>query len=155
MRPLDTLVIWMNRARCALSHRRYQPENVLLLLPLCLQNHNCKELVKNDVRECRACGRCKMKEIKALVERSGIPVCVATGGRMAQQRARDPKVRVILAVACRRELAEGIRAVFPKKVYGVPNSWPNGPCKDTDVDVKALEAALSQLLEPCRREETR
>ena len=146
MRILDSIVIGLNKLRCRFGKRRYAAENILLLLPHCLQRHDCKELVKNDIRECKECGRCKMCELKKLVEKTGIPVCVASGGRLAQQRARDPKVQVVLAVACDRELAEGIRAVFPKKVFSVSNTWPNGACHDTDVDVKKVEDLAMQLL---------
>jgi len=154
MRILDTLTIWMNSARCVFGKRRYAPENILLLLPHCLQYHECRELVKNDLLECKSCGRCKLKDIRALVERTGIQSLVASGGRMAQKRATAPEVRVVLAVACKRELAEGIRAVFPKKVFAVPNSWPHGECCDTDVDVERLEKALAQLLEAPAQEDT-
>jgi len=154
MRVLDALTIWMNRARCAFLKRRYAPESILLLLPHCLQYHECRELVKNDLRECKSCGRCKLKDIRALVVRTGIQSCVASGGRVAQKRAMAPEIRVVLAVACKRELAEGIRAVFPKKVFAVPNSWPHGECRDTDVDVTRLEKELAQLLEAPAQEET-
>ena len=154
MRALDALTIWMNRVRCAFAKRRYAPENILLLLPHCLQNHACRELVKNDLRECKGCGKCKIKDIRALAERTGIRSCVASGGRLAQKRAMEPEIRVVLAVACRRELAEGIRAVFPKKVFAVPNTWPHGECRDTDVDVARLEKALAQLLKAPAKEET-
>ncbi len=55
-------------------------------------------------------------------------------------------VAAILAVACRKELAEGIQAAFPKRVVGVLNSWPNGPCKDTDVDAAELASALESMV---------
>ena len=154
MRIFDTLTIWMNRARCAFAKRRYAPENILLLLPHCLQYHECRELVKNDLLECKSCGRCKLKDIRALVERTGIQSCVASGGRIAQKRAMAPEVRVVLAVACKRDLAEGIRAVFPKRVFAVPNSWPHGECYDTDVDVERLENELRRLLKPAAEEDT-
>ena len=147
MRVLDKATIWFNSLRCGLSKRRFSPENVLMLLPHCLQNSDCKEPVKEDIRNCKGCGRCKMKDLRALAEEYGMPVSVASGGREAQVRARDPKVRIILAVACARELAEGIRATFPKKVFSVPNSWPHGPCKNTDVDVAMVREALDRLVE--------
>ena len=155
MRVFDAMTIWMNRLRCAFAKRRYAPENILLLLPHCLQYHECRELVKNDLLECKSCGRCKLKDIRALVVRTGIQSCVASGGRVAQKRAMAPEIRVVLAVACKRELAEGIRAVFPKKVFAVPNSWPHGECRDTDVDVTRLEKELAQLLEAPAQEKTR
>ena len=147
MRALDSLVIGLNRIRCRFRQRRYPPGNVLVLLPHCLQNQECKERIKDDIRNCKSCGRCKVKDLRALVERFGVPVYVVSGGRAARERAQAREVRVILAVACTRELAEGIRATFPKKVFSVPNSWPHGPCKDTDVDVAAVEAALAGLVD--------
>jgi hypothetical protein len=87
-----------------------------------------------------------MKDLRALAERMGVKVHVASGGREAIERARAPEVRVILAVACSKELSEGIRAAFPKRVVGVLNSWPHGACKDTDVDVREVESALLKLV---------
>jgi len=147
VRLLDKLIVGVNALRCRFSKRRYPPENVLILLPHCLQNHECKETIAEDIGHCKSCGRCKIKDLRALAMRYAVPICVASGGREAQARARLPAVRVILAVACTRELAEGIRATFPKKVFSVPNTWPHGPCKDTDVDMAQVEAALRRLLD--------
>ena len=150
MRALESTVVWINRLRNRAASRRYAPENVLLLLPHCLQHHACKELVKEDIRNCKGCGRCKVKELRALAERIGVRVHIASGGREALERARWPDVRAILAVACSKELSEGIRAAFPKRVIGVLNSWPHGACKDTDVDIAKVEEALSGLIAKTR-----
>jgi len=147
MRAFDDLCLLINRCRNRLFRRRFPPENVLLLLPHCLQNHACTVRLAGDLSRCKGCGRCKMKELKALAERWGVQAYIASGGREACLRARRGDVHAILAVACRRELAEGIRATFPMKVVAVYNSWPHGPCKDTDVDVAEVERALSRLIE--------
>ena len=148
MRILDMVFLYFNRARNRLLPlRRRPPGNILVLLPHCLQNQECNVRLKNDVLLCKECGRCKMKDLKALIERRGVQACIAAGGREAQRRARRDGVQVILAVACERELAEGIRATFPKRVVGVCNTWPNGPCTDTDVDIGAVEAALDALID--------
>jgi hypothetical protein len=146
MPALQSAVIWINRLRNRASSRRYPPENVLVLLPHCLQHRACKEPVKEAIGNCKGCGRCKMKELRDLAERAGVRVHVASGGREALERTRVPEVRVILAVACSKELSEGIRAAFPKRVVGILNSWPHGPCKDTDVDVRQVESALNRLV---------
>jgi len=148
MRPIEALVIWANRLRNRFLRRRYPAGSVLLLLPHCLQNQDCSEPVKQDIFNCKSCGRCKMGELRALAERTGVQVHVASGGREALERARDESVRAILAVACSREMAEGIRATFPKTVVSVLNSWPNGPCRNTDVDVSQVAEALEGLIEP-------
>ena len=138
--------VWLNDVRNRVRPRRYAANRVLLLLPHCLQKQDCPQPVKDDIANCKECGRCKMKEIKKLAARFGVKVHVASGGREAADRATAKDVDVILAVACNKELAEGIQALFPKRVVGVLNSWPNGPCKDTDVDVAKLERALASIV---------
>jgi hypothetical protein len=148
MRILDAFFLHLNRFRNRLSPpRRYPAGNILVLLPHCLQNRECNVRLKNDVLSCKECGRCKMKELKALVECKGVQAYIAAGGREAQKRTQGDDVHIILAVACERELAEGIRATFPKRVVGVCNSWPNGPCTDTDIDVAVVESALDALID--------
>ena len=146
MPALQSAVIWFNRLRNRAYLRRYPPENVLVLLPHCLQHQACREPVREAIRNCKGCGRCKMKDLRELAERLGVQVHVASGGREAADRARAREVRAILAVACSKELSEGIRAAFPKRVVGVLNSWPHGSCRDTDVDVRQVESALNQLV---------
>lgn len=146
MLALDKAIVWFNRALRKGIPRRYPAKNILLLLPHCLQKQGCPEPVKEHIRNCKGCGRCKMKLLRDLAERYAVPVHVASGGREALARARSPEVRVILAVACSKELAEGIRGAFPKRVVGVLNSWPHGACKDTDVDIAQIEEALSDLV---------
>ncbi len=148
MQILDAAFLYFNKLRNGLTHRRVPARNILLLLPHCLQNRACEVRLKGNLFRCKGCGRCKMKELKALAERRGVQAYIAAGGREAQARARREDVRAILAVACRRELAEGIRATFPKKVVGAYNTWPNGPCTDTDVDIARVEAALDELIDP-------
>jgi hypothetical protein len=146
MSALQNAVIWINRLRNRASSRRYPPENVLVLLPHCLQHQLCKEPVREAIRNCKGCGRCKMKDLRDLAGRMGVQVHIASGGRNALECARAPEVRAILAVACSKELSEGIRGAFPKRVIGILNAWPHGPCKDTDVDVRQVESALNRLI---------
>jgi hypothetical protein len=140
-------LVWLNRVRNRVRPRRCAADRVLLLLPHCLQRQDCPNPVKEDIANCLECGRCRMKEIKQLAQRYGVQVHVVSGGREALRRALAKDVEIILAVACKKELAEGIQATFPKRVVGVLNSWPNGPCKDTDVDVAEVERALQSIVE--------
>lgn len=148
MRLFDTLIVALNNIRNRLWKRRLPAGNILLLLPHCLQNRECEVRLKNDVFRCRECGRCKMKDLKALARGLGVQTYIASGGREAVARTRRGDVKTIVAVACRRELAEGICGVFPMKVIGVANKWPHGACTDTDVDVDEVAAALRKLIEP-------
>ena len=128
----------VRRKRCA-------PERLLFLVPSCLQNSECKQNIAHDITQCQRCGRCKVADVLALAERLGASSAVATGGRLALQMAKDKAVDGVIAVACVKELTEGMRALFPKAVLGVVNMQPHGPCKDTDVDMAAVKAAVERL----------
>jgi len=129
----------MRRARC-------KPERLLLLLPSCLQRSECDQKVRSDVAECLRCGRCKIKDMVEMAEQHGCQCAVATGGRLALQLATGDGVDAIVAAACEKELQQGLKAALPKPALGIINVRPNGPCKDTDVDVAEVEKAIRWLL---------
>ena len=52
-----------------------------------------------------------------------------------------------MAIACEKELAGGIKAVFPKKVLAVHNTRPHGPCKDCGVDIKNVVTFLDRIIQ--------
>ena len=81
-----------------------------------------------------------------LAEEYGARCAVATGGRLALELARGEDIRCVIAIACEKELQEGMKGIFPKPGLGIINLRPNGPCKDTDVDLEELEKALKWIL---------
>ena len=127
------------RSRCA-------PDELLFLLPSCLQNTACERKITRDVQECQRCGRCKVKDILELADAYGVRCAVATGGRLALELAKDKGVKAVLAVACEKELRAGMLAILPKPGLGIINLRPNGPCTDTDVDLDEVREALEWLL---------
>ena len=127
------------RARCA-------PGRLLILLPSCLQRSECEQKVLNDTANCLRCGRCKVKDVLELADEYGCRCAIVAGGRLALEMARDGGVDAIVAVACEKELQEGMRAMFPKPSLGVINVRPHGPCKDTDVDLEKVDEAVRRFL---------
>lgn len=85
----------------------------------------------------------KMKDIY------GYRMFVATGGELARQIVKDTKPELILAVACERELFSGVKEVKHIPVIAIPNQRPNGPCKDTTVNLKELEKNLRECNQLC------
>jgi hypothetical protein len=70
-------------------------------------------------------------------------VFIVPGGELARQLIRDHNPSRIIAVACERDLVSGIQDVAPViPTYAVPNCRPEGPCKNTIVDLKLIEEAL-------------
>jgi hypothetical protein len=84
-----------------------------------------------------------MAEIR---EKFGIKASVVGGGHHAAKLARQKHIGTIVAVACEKELLQGILSVFPKPVVAIANTTPNGPCKNTLVDEEKVAETIAELL---------
>jgi uncharacterized protein len=128
--------------------RRYRPEEVLLLMPHCLQNSRCKYRLTYDIDNCKRCGECPLAGLLELRDRYGVHLAIATGGSIARRIVVQTRPQLIVAVACERDLASGIQDTYPIPVYGVLNERPHGPCLDTSVALEQVELALNRFLTP-------
>jgi hypothetical protein len=126
--------------------RKVHPQRLLILLPQCIQNHECGVRITGNVKNCKACGRCKIKNLVELSERYHVAISVATGGTLARKLVVDKKPEIIIGVACERDLTSGIQDTYPIPVYGILNKRPNGPCYDTDVDLELVERGMAAFL---------
>ena len=126
--------------------KRYAPEKVLLLMPHCLQNSMCKYRLTYNVENCKRCGMCPIAGLLELRDRYGVHLTVATGGTIARRIVVQTRPKVIIAVACERDLASGIQDTYPLPVYGVLNERPHGPCLDTQVSLERTEWALRRFV---------
>jgi hypothetical protein len=126
--------------------RKVHPQRLLILLPQCIQNHECGVRITGNVKNCKACGRCKIKNLVELSERYQVAISVATGGTLARKLVVDKKPEIIIGVACERDLTSGIQDTYPIPVYGILNKRPNGPCYDTDVDLELVERGMAAFL---------
>jgi hypothetical protein len=126
--------------------KRVLPDRLLLLLPHCLQFHDCAVRIIGDVENCKACGKCRIKELVALAKEHHVPVAVATGGTLARKIVVETKPEIIVGVACERDLTSGIQDTYPIPVFGILNERPNGPCYDTDVDLELVERGIVTFL---------
>jgi len=143
---LDKAVVALNNLSTRLRRTRCRPEEVLVLLPACLQRSGCDLRLHDDLSNCGRCGRCAISAFLDLADRYGVQVYRATGGRQAVARARDPKIKAIVAVACQKELRDGIFACLPKAILARTIAWPCGPCKDTTVEMDRVEEAVRWFL---------
>jgi len=143
---IDRAVIALNNLAVRLRRTRCRPGEVLVLFSRCLQRSACDANVTDDLANCRRCGQCLVTRFLELGERCGVQVSMATGGRLAAERARDPSVKAIVAVACGKELRAGIFASLPKAVLARSIEWPCGPCKDTTIEFREVEEAVRWFL---------
>ena len=139
--------IAMNNSLVYSQRYHVAPDRILILLPHCIQLADCEIKVTGSIDKCVLCGRCDIKELVLLGQRYGIDISVATGGTLARKVIVEKRPQLVLAVACERDLTSGIKDCYPLPVIGVLNERPHGPCYNTIVDVTAIDAALSRIIQ--------
>ena len=138
----------VNNDMVSVEGQTYAPEEVLLLMPHCLQNSRCKYRLTYNINNCRRCGECPIAGLLALSEEFGVHLAIATGGTIARRIVVQTRPRIILAVACERDLASGIQDTYPLPVFGILNERPHGPCLDTNVDLSLVRHWLQVFVRP-------
>jgi len=76
----------------------------------------------------------------------GVQVAIATGGTIARRIVVQARPKLIVAVACERDLSSGIQDTHPLPVFGVINERPNGPCLGTFASSRRLESAIRHFI---------
>ncbi len=103
-------------------------KNLLILLPRCL---------KKDIKD----------KVMEIVNKYNCKVFIATGGSSARQIVIKEKPDAIIGVACERDLVAGIKDTSNKIfVIGIANKRPEGPCKNTEIDLNEFENAIKYFL---------
>lgn len=101
--------------------RKVSGGELLLLIPRCL----AKDILEGVLR---------------VAGKYQIPVFVATRGQLARRVIRERRPRAVVAVACERDMVSGLHDVAGRvPVLGLTLTLPNGPCKDTRLDLARLE----------------
>jgi hypothetical protein len=126
---------------------RYKPEDMLLLIPHCLQKSTCKRRLTYSIYNCKRCGKCPISDLITLSERYSVHIAIATGGTIARRIVIQRRPKMIVAVACERDMASGIQDTYPLPVYGVLNYRPHGPCIDTQVSIESVEQAIRRFMQ--------
>ena len=140
--------IKVNNELVASSSLTCPPDKVLILLPHCLQASVCPHRLIHHPDNCTRCGRCAHAGLLNLRDAWGVKLAVATGGTIARRIVVQERPRLIIAVACERDLASGIQDTYPLPVYGILNERPYGPCLDTTLDLPRVEEALRVFVSP-------
>jgi uncharacterized protein len=143
---LGITFITVNNILVGKIKKRFLPGQMIILLPHCLQTQKCEQRIQNAIDNCNACGECDLSEFKKLMKETQVAVHVATGGTLARRIITNNKPMFIVAVACHRDLVDGIRESYPIPVYGILNERPEGPCINTIVDIERVKKALEYFL---------
>ncbi|NLW06656.1 MAG: DUF116 domain-containing protein [Clostridia bacterium] len=140
--------IEMNNQLVRLRGLVVKPDKILILAPHCLQWSGCPHKITIDANNCRRCGKCPIHNLHYLVDKYGVALAVATGGTLARHFVKQYHPQAVVAIACERDLTSGIQDTQPLAVLGILNERPNGPCLDTQVNLKRVEEAIQFFLYP-------
>jgi len=121
--------------------------NLLILLPHCIQDFDCQIKITGNIRNCKGCGKCEIKDLIELSDQYQVRIAVATGGTLARRIIVDNRPKAIVAVACEHDLTSGIQDAYPIPVIGILNDRPNGPCINTKVGIQKVRKAILDLLD--------
>ena len=138
--------IAMNNSLVVSQRQKISPDRVLVLLPHCIQLFDCEIKVTGDINKCVLCGRCDIKGLVEIGRKYHIDISVATGGTLARKVIVEKRPKLVLAVACERDLTSGIKDCYPLPVIGILNERPFGPCFNTLVDAAKIDEVLGQIL---------
>jgi len=141
------LFIRLNNRITALRRIRVPAANILLILPHCLHHSSCRQDVLRSLDECKLCGKCSLAGIIRTRNDLGMITSIAGGGSQAVIQTQRKDVKAVVAVACEKELFQGIIEAFPKPVIAVLNETPEGPCRNTNVDISKVIAAIESFLD--------
>ncbi|MDR3260019.1 MAG: DUF116 domain-containing protein [Fusobacteriaceae bacterium] len=130
------------------TDKKIDGSKILILLPHCLQNSLCLFRITVNIDNCKTCGKCVIGTLKKLSEKYGVKIKVATGGTLARKYIKEIKAKLVIAVACKRDLMSGVCDAIPMDVYGVFNEIINEPCTDTSVSTEKIEEFLEMV---CKR----
>ena len=138
--------IAMNNSLVTSQKQKIRPDRILVLLPHCLQLSDCEIKVTGDIHKCVECGRCDIKGLVEIGRKYMIDISVATGGTLARKVIVEKRPKLVIAVACERDLTSGIKDCYPLPVIGILNDRPFGPCFNTSVDTEKIDLALSKII---------
>ncbi len=128
------------------NNKKTKPEDILILLPHCLQNTACSNKITSNIDNCKKCGLCIISTLIDIRDRYNTEMFVATGGTLARRIIKEKKPEAVIAVACERDLSSGILDVKKVPVIGILNERPYGPCINTTVNVKNIEKAIQLFI---------
>jgi len=139
-------IIRLNNRLLKGNQTSFDYQDVLVLLPHCIQNKNCKFRITHNQDNCVMCGKCDFGEILKYCRDREINLRIATGGTLARKIIKELRPKGIVAVACHRDLIEGIFDVKNIPVFALSNIIGKcGPCINTEVNTKRLFQLIERL----------
>ncbi|KAE9637205.1 MAG: uncharacterized protein PWP07_1907 [Epulopiscium sp.] len=149
---VNQFFIYMNNICVDSMKLRGTSEDILILIPHCVQNSQCGIKITSNLLACKECNQCKIVDLKHLKEQFNCKIAIATGGTLARKAVVETHPKYVIAVACERDLVNGILDVNTIPIYGILNQLPNGPCFNTTINVQEIEDVIIRYIDVNNKE---
>ena len=81
--------IKLNNSYIYSNRYNIEPKDILILIPHCIQKSECKLKITTNVRNCKSCGLCNVKDLIDLQNKYNVDVFIATGGTLARKKKNN------------------------------------------------------------------
>ncbi|MDD3119015.1 MAG: polyprenyl synthetase family protein [Victivallales bacterium] len=126
-------------------------EERLLLLPVCLRNHQACQATGDELGLlCRGCGNCPIPELTEKAEKAGLNVLVAESSSRVGEWIDTGEIRAIIGVSCLHSLEKAFPSMLRHAVPGIAIPLLADGCKNTTFDLSFLDDALAIGEDPYR-----
>jgi hypothetical protein len=125
---MSNSILQVGNLLTAVNQEQIKRDELLILLPRCLD-------------------KATRDEIKEVTAKYDIDFHICAGGQMARQLLAEKKPKGVIAVACERDLMSGVqdvKAAVP--VIAIANKRPEGPCRNTHINMTEMENAIRMYL---------
>ncbi|MGM0606789.1 MAG: DUF116 domain-containing protein [Candidatus Muiribacteriota bacterium] len=122
----------------------FNAEDILILMPHCVQYKLCKIRITFNPENCNHCGQCDVGKLVNYCKNNNLKLAIATGGTLARRIIREIKPSAVVAVACHRDLLSGLKEIKKIPVIGILNQiGEDGPCVSTGFDLKEIKKVVN------------
>jgi len=125
---MSNSILQVGNVLTRVNQEQIQRDELLILLPRCLDSET-------------------RSRIKTMTAKYDVEFHICAGGQMARQLLAEKTPKGVVAVACERDLMAGVqdvKAAIP--VVAIANKRPEGPCRNTHIDMDEMENAIRMFL---------
>lgn len=137
-------IILLNNALWETVFSAFPRDQRLLLLPICLRNHDRCQAPHDDMGLlCQDCGACRIPAFTEAAESHGIPVLVSESSSSVSEWVEQGVIQAVIGVSCLESMEKTFPAIFRNGIPGIGVPLLVDGCRDTVPDTEFLLEVLS------------
>ena len=137
-------IILLNNALWETVFSAFPRDQRLLLLPVCLRNHDRCQAPRDDMGLlCKGCGACRIPALTEAAESNGISVLVSESSSRVSEWVEQGAIQAVIGVSCLESMEKTFPAIFRNGIPGIGVPLLVDGCRDTVPDTELLLEVLS------------